>query len=337
MRNRWLLRIVLALVLSLACGSVVLSVIYYRLYYQPMVRSDKALLISLPKTTTAISFANNLAANHLIGSKRLFVMLMQIKGVSSQLKAGIYQIKKGESALEFLERVVKGDVLTLPFRIIEGSHEQDVSANLQKAPYLNYNPSDWLTVAPIGSPVEGLLLADTYQYPAGSSSRLLLQHAARSLQQYLIVSWQNRAPDLPYKTPYELLIVASILEKEAALSDEKRLISGVVVNRLRKKMPLQMDPTVLYARDYVHNNGTHHELTLMHQDLKIDSPYNTYRYRGLPPTPIAMVGRDAIDAAAHPTVSNYVYFVAKGDGSHQFSATYDEQKQAIIQYLRKRS
>lgn len=176
---------------------------------------------------------------------------------------------------------------------------------------------------------EGLLLADTYQYQGGSSSKALLEQAHRNLLNYLNISWTNRAANLPYKTPYELLIAASIIEKETAIAQERKLISGVMVNRLKKKMPLQMDPTVIYGL------GNQYTGKLTHNDLLIESPYNSYLNRGLPPTPIAMVGKEAIDAAAHPQLSNYLYFVAKGDGTHQFSETYEQQKQAINQYRRK--
>ena len=216
-----------------------------------------------------------------------------------------------------------------PFRIIEGTTQAQVSTNLEHAVYLTYHENDWQAIAATFPSAEGLLLADTYLYDAGSQSSDLLQRAHKNLQQFLASSWQQRSSDLPYKTSYELLIAASILEKEAAKPREKRLIAGVIVNRLRKNMPLQMDPTVIYAL------GTHYTGKLSRDDLHIDSPYNTYRYRGLPPTPIAMVGKDAIDAAAHPEPTDYLYFVARGDGTHYFSVTYEQQKQAISRYIRK--
>ena len=136
-------------------------------------------------------------------------------------------------------------------------------------------------------------------------------------------------PGLPYQTAYEMLIAASIIEKETAIPKERRLIAGIIINRLRKHMPLQMDPTVIYAL------GSQYHGTLRREDLQIDSPFNSYLHRGLPPTPIAMVDKDAIDAAAHPEPTDYLYFVATGNGSHHFSVNYEEQKQAIQYYLRK--
>jgi UPF0755 protein len=290
---------------------------------------DIQMVIRLDKSTSARSFVRVLSTHHLIQSPRLFLALIRLEGFTSQLKAGIYQVKSGETAPQFLHRVVAGDVLMESFRIIEGTTLRQVTNNLKKAPYLTYHVSDWQAVAPVFSEAEGLLLADTYRYSAGSTAKDVLVMAHTNLQKYLDVAWQNRSPDLPYKTPYQLLIVASVLEKEAAHVDEKRLISGVIVNRLRRGMPLQMDPTVIYGL------GLAYQGKLTHDNLQIDSPYNTYLYRGLPPTPIAMVGREAIDAAAHPQGSDYLYFVAKGDGTHQFSATYEQQKQAIMRYLRR--
>ncbi|HAU0988355.1 TPA: endolytic transglycosylase MltG, partial [Legionella pneumophila] len=265
----------------------------------------------------------------LIHSAKFFLLIIRFEGLSHQLKAGVYQITPGETAMKLLHRVVAGDVITQNFTIIEGSTQQKVDYDLRQANYLKYNPEDWAIVKENYPSAEGLLLADTYQYQGGSSSRALLEQAHRNLLNYLNTSWANRSPNLPYKTPYELLIAASIIEKETAIAQEKKLISGVMVNRLKKKMPLQMDPTVIYGL------GNQYKGKLTHNDLLIQSPYNSYLNRGLPPTPIAMVGKEAIDAAAHPQLSNYLYFVAKGDGTHQFSETYEQQRQAINQYRRK--
>ena len=300
----------------------------YRLFYQPMIGPHQpSIRVRLDTATSATAFVRTLSAQHLIHSQQLLLYLMRIQGLASQLKAGIYQVNPGESAQHFLLRVVAGDVLIESCAILVGTTQSQISARLAQAPFLTYHASDWQAVAP--TLAEGLVLADTYHYNAGSSSRDLLARAHANLEHYLNASWANRAPGLPYKTPYDLLVAASILEKETARPHEKRLISGVIVNRLRQYMPLQMDPTVIYGL------GDAYTGKLTHDNLQVDSPYNTYRYRGLPPTPIAMVGRDAIDAAAHPILTDYLYFVAVGDGTHYFSSTYEQQKQAITRYLRK--
>ncbi|KGP63930.1 ABC transporter substrate-binding protein [Legionella norrlandica] len=302
----------------------------HRLLYAPMIpKNASPTIITLDRAASAYQFARALQDRQLIHSAKLLLMVIRFKGLSHQLKAGIYQISPGETAMQLLHRIVAGNVLTLNFTIIEGTTQQKVEQDLRKANYLKYNPDDWKIIKGNYPNAEGLLLADTYQYQGGSSSRALLEQAHRNLLNYLGISWNNRAPNLPYKTPYELLIAASIIEKETAIAQERKLISGVMINRLRKKMPLQMDPTVIYGL------GNEYKGKLSHDDLSIPSPYNSYLNRGLPPTPIAMVGKEAIDAAAHPQLSNYLYFVAKGDGTHQFSETYEQQKQAINQYRRK--
>lgn len=284
----------------------------------------KPITIVIDRNTTASTFAQTLEEMHLIKSRRLFLTWMRYQGLTNRLKAGIYEIKPGESVRQFLYKVNAGKVMVRSFRIIEGTTLNQVIANLQNAPYLRYKPDDWMVIRNgYSSNAEGLLLADTYNYNAGSEAQPLLKLANKKLQEYLTSSWQSRSPGLPYKTPYEMLVAASILEKESSVPEERKIISGIIINRLKKNMPLQMDPTVIYAL------GQNYTGKLTHANMSVKSPYNTYVYRGLPPTPIAMVSKNAIDAAAHPQRNNYLYFVAKGDGRHQFSETYEQQKRAI--------
>lgn len=302
----------------------------YSLVKAPLIpATNSPQIISLDRSASAYQFVHLLKEKKLIRSTRLLLLIIRFEGLSQQLKAGVYQINPGENALQLLHRVAAGDVVTQNFTIIEGTTQQKVTQELIKANYLHYHPEDWSAIKGSYPNAEGLLLADTYQYHGGSSSKSLLEQAHKNLMAYLNSSWANRSPNLPYRNPYELLIAASIIEKETALAQEKKLISGVLVNRLKKKMPLQMDPTVIYAL------GNSYKGKLSHNDMLINSPYNSYIHRGLPPTPIAMVGKETIDAAAHPQPSKYLYFVAKGDGSHQFSETYEQQKKAINQYQRK--
>lgn len=332
MKNRWLQCAAFSFLLLILIWVSVLGYNLYRLYYQPMtLEASTSSVVRLDKAMSATSFAHALKLQHLIDSERLFLALVRKENLSHRLKAGIYQVKSGETCRQFLYRVAAGDVIIQSFQIIEGTTQRQVSENLSRAPYLIYNEADWQAVSPDQSAhAEGALLADTYLYDAGSQSRDLLIRAHLSLKKYLADSWLSRTKELPYKTPYELLIAASILEKEAAVPAEKRLIAGVIMNRLNRHMPLQMDPTVIYAL------GSAYSGKLTHDNMKVDSPYNSYKYRGLPPTPIAMVGKEAIDAAAHPELTDYLYFVARGDGTHQFSVTYEQQKEAIARYMRKK-
>jgi UPF0755 protein len=317
------------LLCSLGIGILCLLMITYYLHaflHNPMKHTGEPIIIEVKPNTSASALSNLLYQKKLIPSRQIFLSLIKWQGKSGQLKAGVYQILPGQSVQELLDKLVHGDVLKESFRIIEGSNLTQVIANLKQAPYLNYNDSDWSGISSNYPSAEGLLLADTYNYNAGSDAKTLLKQANSNLMQFLEKNWQERTPGLPYKTSYELLIVASILEKESAIPNERELISGVVVNRLIHHMPLQMDPTVIYAL------GSGYTGKLHHNDLTIDSPYNTYRYRGLPPTPISMVGKSSIYAAAHPQKTNYLYFVAKGDGSHSFSETYTDQRKAVNFY-----
>ncbi len=327
MERRWCsFLIVSGFFVVIACS--VAGVKLYRLFYQPMLtENNQSNIVQIDHAMSASAFTHRLKSRQLIASDRLFLLLIRAQGFADKLKAGVYQIKQHESAEQFLYRVVTGDVLVESFKIIEGTTQRQISANLTKAKFLTYNDSDWQAIDVNQPSAEGLLLADTYNYDAGSEAKVLIQHAHAKLQDYLNDSWQHRDLGLPYKTPYELLVVASILEKETASAEEKRIISGVIVNRLRKGMPLQMDPTVIYAL------GLAYQDKLAKQDLHVTSPYNTYKNRGLPPTPIAMVGKEAITAAAHPQTHDYLYFVASGNGCHVFSSTYDQQRQAIARYL----
>ncbi|WP_131781670.1 endolytic transglycosylase MltG [Legionella gresilensis] len=328
LKHRQLIKFLITILIILMLMSALLGWFILRLN-TPMATEGRSLIVEVKPNSTAKLLVQKLYENGYIDSKFIIENYIKYKGLANQLKAGVYQIQPGETAINLVDRIVKGDVLIAAFRIIEGTNIYQVKQKLLQAPYLQYQPQDWTVILNQYPSAEGLLLADTYYYNAGSDAKPLLVNANKKLLAVLNSNWEKRSSVLPYKTPYELLIAASIIEKETSLPSERRIISGIVVNRIKKRMPLQMDPTVIYAL------GPTFSGKLGHHNLEFDSPYNTYLYRGLPPTPIAMVGRDAIEAAAHPKISNYLYFVAKGDGSHIFSATYEEQKKAIARYMNK--
>jgi UPF0755 protein len=310
---------------------IVPAIMIFQTLYQPMLTvNQQPVVFTVDKAMSGASFIGSLSKRQLITSPRWLLCALRIQRLSHQLKAGSYQIYPGESFEHFLLRVVAGDVLTLQFQIIDGTTAKEVGEHLSHARFLSYRAEDWNIVTRDFGSTEGALLADTYQYNAGSTADSVLMLAHLSLSHFLREVWASRKADLPYHTSYELLIAASIIEKETAIPEEQNLISGVIVNRLNNHMPLQMDPTVIYAL------GTDYTGHLTHEDLHIDSPFNTYRYRGLPPTPIAMVGKAALLAAAHPTSTNYLYFVARGDGRHEFSVHYIEQQRAVKLYQKKK-
>lgn len=334
----------------------------YNLFFLPLNLADKdEFVLVIDKDTTAKKLTSKLKNERLYSDDRLLLTYLKLTGKSKQIKTGIYVIQKSESVAHLIKRIVAFDVLQKTFKIIAGTTNSQIAKNLQAADYLKYSALDWEKVfaftdelkivcaedpsrtSPtfrsadclnalrfISKPqdVEGLFLADTYKYDAGSSAISLLTNANANLKSYLFKAWEHRKIGLPYGSPYELLIAASILEKESANKEERRLISGVIVNRLNKKMPLQMDPTVIYGLQERYTGK------LGHDDLQIPSKYNTYKNKGLPPTPIAAVSKDAIDAASNPESTDYLYFVATGNGTHVFSKTYAEQRAAIQKYHR---
>lgn len=321
-------------ILALIALTLTLSVIFIiwpilALFIIPMKSTINNQPLVLAQHTSAYQFALDLEQRKLIQSKEPLLKYLRLTGLAQQLKAGVYGIKNSETVTGLINRIVAGDILKFKFAIIAGSTQDKITQDLQKASYLNYRSKDWYLIQNNHTNSEGLLLADTYQYPGGAESKVILEKASKALQSYLDKIWLERDQEVPYNSAYELLIAASIIEKETAIPSERQLISGVIVNRLRLKMPLQMDPTTIYGL------GLSYKGKLTHQDMQIDSPYNSYKHRGLPPTPIAMVGKEALDAAAHPQKSNFLYYVSKGNGAHQFSQTYEQQKNAIKQFQHK--
>lgn len=321
-------KLVLGCVSALLFLGIILSGQIYGLLYRPMLAqsTDRPVVIIVAKNSSAVTFVHDLAQKRLIHSSRLFLLFIRYKGYANQLKAGIYEIQPGETPLALLHHVMNGDVMRLPFRITDGTTQRNIASQIDQAPYLTQESDAWQKIAANYPSPEGLLLADTYHYDAGSKSTDLLMTARQSLLHYLNDAFEKRDVNLPYKTPYDLLIAASIIEKESSKPSDRRLIASVIANRLHIRMPLQMDPTVIYAL------GSRYNGKLKHEDMGVDSPYNTYKHYGLPPTPIAMVGKDAIDAAAHPATTHYLYFVASGNGCHHFSETYEQQRKAISDY-----
>lgn len=262
-----------------------------------------------------------------------FVLLARVTERDKMLKAGGYEAVQGDSPWTLLERMALGERTERQITFIEGWTFKQMLAALRNAPDLKHTlagMSDEQIMAKLGSSIEypeGLFFPNTYMYDAGSTDFDLLRRAYATGQDILDRAWQQRAPDLPIATPYEALILASLIEKEVAKRDERPRVAGVFVNRLRKDMPLQTDPSVIYGL------GSSYDGHLHKRDLQEDTPWNTYTRPGLPPTPIAMVGRASLDAALHPETNDYLYFVARGDGSSEFSATLGQQNRNVAHYI----
>lgn len=258
-------------------------------------------------------------------------------GEASGIQAGEYRLEPGATPRTLLEQFLRGAVRLYSFTIIEGWNHRDLlqALHANEAIVPTLTDEDWPAfLESLGAEVthpEGLFLPETYRIPRNTSDRQLLTQAYELMQSVLAEEWQSRGDVIPVSSPYETLILASIVEKETARADERARIAGVFARRLEKGMRLQTDPTVIYGI------GAGFDGNLTRQHLRTDTPYNTYTRHGLPPTPIAMPGRAAINAVLHPAEGKELYFVATGlgDGSHKFSVSKDEHDAAVAEYLRR--
>lgn len=258
--------------------------------------------------------------------------------VSQRIRVGEYSLKPGDTLLQVLLRVEQGEVLQRALTLIEGWNMRELRAALAAAPGLRQTLQDLddkALMAALGHPgesPEGWFAPDTWYYTSQDTDLDLLRRAYARQQALLDDAWQSRADNLPYESAYEVLIMASIIEKETGVPHERGEIAGVFVERLRRGMRLQTDPTVIYGM------GERYEGRIRSADLREPTPWNTYVINGLPPTPIAMPGEEAIRAAVAPAETEALFFVARGDGSHVFSRTLEEHNRAVQEYqLRRRA
>jgi UPF0755 protein len=275
-----------------------------------------------------------LAAQGVIVNPRAWVLYARWSHLASAVKAGEYEIQPGTTPRELLTKMVNGQVLLHSFTVIDGWRVQDMLGALRRNPDIISTLGD---TAPnlmdkLGLPgvdPEGQFLPETYRFVANTTDIELLRQAHAALTKELDAAWMDRDPDLPLRSSHELLIMASIVEKESGLPQELRLIAGLYLHRLSIGMRLQADPTVIYGM------GDRYEGDIRTVDLRTDGPYNTYTRVGLPPTPIALAGAAAIRATARPQKTDAIYLVAspKGDGSHVFSPTLEKHNAAVASYL----
>jgi len=295
------------------------------------------------ETGTAISYTikpgmnlkiigEDLVQQGLLEHRYYLILEGRLQGSESRLKAGEYLLHPGTTQRQLLEQFEAGKVVQHSLALIEGwSYKQIMQAVSSNEVLIKTLPdTDSKTVmSALGYAdvhPEGRFFPDTYHFPSGMTDVEFLQRSYEKMLEILDDEWQQKAEDLPYKTADEALIMASIIEKETAVANERAAIAGVFVRRLHKGMKLQTDPTVIYAM------GENYNGNIRRKDLKTDSPYNTYVFAGLPPTPIALPGIEAIHAALHPEQAETLYFVAKGDGSHYFSKTLKEHNRAVTKY-----
>ena len=301
---------------------------------------DEPLRVAAPvrfKVTPGASFsrvAAELAAQGVIASPRAWIVFARIQGLAPAVKAGEYEIQPGTTPRELLTKIVNGQVLLHAFTIVDGWRVQDMLGALRRNPDINVTLSD---TAPdlmdkLGLPgidAEGQFLPETYRFAGGTTDIELLRQAHAALKLELDSAWADRDPGLPLRDSRELLIMASIVEKESGLPQELGLIAGLYLHRLGVGMRLQADPTVIYGM------GDRYDGDIRTVDLRTDGPYNTYTRAGLPPTPIALPSAAVIRATAHPEKTDAIFFVAspKGDGSHVFSSTLQQHNAAVASYV----
>jgi len=300
--------------------------------------------LTLPATGTSLvvkpgstlkSIAYQLEQQQIVSKPVYLIVLARYLRLDARIKAGEFQLQPGITPEQLLHQLADGKVVQHTITLIEGETfaqmMQRVSADKVLTHELENTDAETVMNA-IGAPglnPEGRFLPETYHFPRGTTDIDYLRRAFLEMEALLEQSWQERDKDLPLKTPYDALILASIVEKETAVVEERPLIAGVFVRRLRKGMRLQTDPTVIYGM------GDSYKGDIRYRDLRRDTPYNTYTRYGLPPTPIALPGKDAILAVLHPAPGDALYFVARGDGSHKFSSTLKQHNRAVDRYQRK--
>lgn len=290
--------------------------------------------ISLEKGMSFKQVADQLHQDGVIQHPYYLRLYARYYKLAHRIKAGHYEVKQPLLPEQLLAQLVNGEVVTYNVTLIEGNHFKELLHQLQKHPHLEHQLAGLSTaeiMAKLGKPdlhPEGWFFPSTYQFNKGDSDLDILKRAHAKMEAVLAEEWSGKAGDLPYESAYQALIMASIVEKETGLASERPEIAGVFVRRLKRGMRLQTDPTVIYGM------GERYQGNIRKRDLRTDTPYNTYTRDGLPPTPIAMPGQEAIHAALHPKAGKTLYFVAKGDGSgaHYFSKSLAEHNRAVRRY-----
>ncbi len=322
---------ILLTLIGIAIG--VLAVDYLRFLHSPMQPQDEASeILEIERGASVRWIASRLAEQGWIDRPLYFRLTARFNDTATRLHAGEYRLTPGQTPYRLLERLAAGDVVHHRFTVIEGWTFEQIREALARHDTVRLElealSGDEVMEQISGKPdhPEGWLYPDTYSFPRGTTDREIYRRAHRRMEQALEQEWQNRAEDAPVDSRYDALILASIIERETGIAEERHRVAGVFAERIDRGMRLQTDPTVIYGL------GDDFAGRLTYADLARDTPYNTYTRAGLPPTPIAMPSRAAIHAALHPDRRGELYFVATGDGGHVFSETLDEHNEAVIKY-----
>jgi UPF0755 protein len=302
---------------------------------QPIISQDQQPIPFVIKPGSAVkSAAQQISDAGVPLNVQLFALLARLSGKSAKMKAGTYELKPGTTPRQLISQLVRGEFAQESIAIIEGWTFKQMREAINSHPALKHDTAqmsdkDLLSlITPDFKNPEGLFFPDTYMFATGASDLQIYRQAYAVMKKRLNEAWAARNPSLPYKTPYEALIMASIVEKETGQAAERSMVAAVFVNRLRLGMLLQTDPTVIYGMGEKYKGKIHKS------DLETDTPYNTYTRAGLPPTPIALPSEAALIATLNPASSDALYFVARKDGSSEFSSNLSDHNRAVNKYQR---
>jgi UPF0755 protein len=331
------LRVLGGLVVLAVVAGAALAWWSYSWLHTEIASLQKQITYEVPRGASLRSVARELHQRGVLDQPQVWIAAARVTGKAGSLKAGEYALNPGLTPLQVLHVLSSGQVILHGITFVEGSTFADILKQLQghAAVRIDYSTRDAETIMrAVGKPgvhPEGQFFPDTYHFPRNTPDLELLKMASQRMSMELDKAWSDRSPDLPLAGPYEALILASIVEKETALDRERPLVAGVFVERLRRGMRLQTDPTVIYGI------GATYDGNIRRSDLMRDTPYNTYTRAGLTPTPIALPGLESLQAAVRPEMSGKIFFVATGepDGSHYFSATLAEHDAAVRRYLQR--
>ena len=332
-----LLRTVLVKGFWLLCFTLLFALyLYHKALQEPLALPEEGLVLDIQRGETLHHVLRKLESEAHLPSVLVARVYSRINGFDARIRAGEFALQPGLTIPDLFALISSNQQIRYAVTLVEGQRFSEVRDTLHRHPKLTQTllgQSDEAVRGLLKAPAlkayqhpEGLLYPDTYFFRKGDTDLDILQRAHTRLAEVLVQEWSSRADALPLTSPYEALILASIVEKETGVPEERAEIAGVFVRRLQKGMRLQTDPTVIYGL------GDRYKGNIKRTHLREHTPYNTYRINGLPPTPIALAGREAIHAALHPKPGSSLYFVARGDGSHVFSDTIDAHNRAVRQY-----
>jgi UPF0755 protein len=333
MRRRWW--IALGVLVGVIAGGAAFADLAWRGLHAELPIPAQGAWLEVASGTPLRRVTADLAQRNLLEHPLLLDIYARMGGNATRIRAGEYQLLPGLTPLSLVDKLVSGQVYLHQLTVVEGWRFAELLAAVRADAAIRASSLDGAAImAELGEPgvhPEGQFFPDTYFFPRGTTELELLRTAHQAMRDHLAKAWDGREPNAQLHDPYEALILASIIEKETALPAERKLISGVFQQRLKRGMRLQTDPTVIYGI------GETFDGNLRRQDLERDTPYNTYTRGGLPPTPIALPGNASLEAAVQPQATDALYFVAtgRGDGSHTFSATLEEHDRAVRDYLKR--